>query len=287
MARVQLKVRPRLIGLDLDGTVVDYQNEIPTATREALQACHAAGIKLAFLTGRRPRTAGMHLDKLSLPAFAATNSGCLLWEYPTWHLLTRRLFLAELVAPIAALLSPHSANFYVDSQKYDFEFFYLKREHSPVLDIYLKRWGFIAREITDIQEMEGYEITQVAMPCPDEEVRRLRDVVRAQYDSRVLALAVRWPLVDAMALELFHPDANKGSALAYFAQQLGLTAGQCLAVGDDVNDLAMIDWAGYGVAMPQAGPEVKAVADEVLDGDGPAALPAFLERILALHAADN
>lgn len=274
--------RPRLLGLDLDGTVVDANNEIPERTIEGLIACERAGIQLAFLTGRRPRTAGFQLKKIGLPAFVATNSGCLLWEYPAWKPLRRRLFPAELVQPLAQLLAPYSVNFYVDSLEHDFEFFYLKRELSPVLEEYLARWNFAAREISDPQEMEGYDVTQVAMPGDDQLVISKRDEVAASYDGRVLALAVRWPLIPSLCLELFHPEGNKGSALKHFARLSDVPREQVVAVGDDVNDLAMLQWAGWGAAMPQAGEDTRAAADEVLDGVGVEALAPLLKRLREL-----
>jgi len=271
-----------LLALDLDGTVVDSHNCIPEETIAELRACEQAGISLAFLTGRRPRTAGLQLEKIGLPAYVATNSGCMLWEYPAWQSLGRRLFPAELVQPLAELLAPHSVNFYVDTQAHDFEFFYLKREHSPLLDEYLTRWNFAARVIADPLEMEGYRVTQVAMPHADDVVRARRDEIAARYDSRVLALAVRWPLIPTLCLELFHPDGNKGSALQHFAELAGVERGRVAAVGDDVNDLAMIEWAGWGAAMPQAGEETQAAADEVLAGDETEALAPLLKRLREL-----
>jgi len=271
-----------MLGLDLDGTVVDGTNRIPAQTIAELRACEQAGIRLAFLTGRRPRTAGYHLDKIGLPAYVATNSGCLLWEYPTWQSLKRQLFPAELVQPLAELLAPHSVNFYVDSLEHDFEFFYLKRQHSPQLEEYLHRWNFVAREIAEPAAMAGYGITQVAMPHAEEVVRGLRDAVAARFDGRVLALAVRWPLIPTLCLELFHPDANKGAALQHFAELLNVPRERVAAVGDDVNDLAMIEWAGWGVAMPQAGSETQAAADEVLEGDEAEALAPLLRRLREL-----
>ncbi len=53
------------------------------------------------------------------------------------------------------------------------------------------------------------------------------------------------------------PAATKGQALARLAQSLGLEAGQVMAVGDSLNDLDMISYAGLGVAMDNAVPEVK------------------------------
>jgi hydroxymethylpyrimidine pyrophosphatase-like HAD family hydrolase len=279
---VQPVRRPLLLGLDLDGTVVDAANEVPAETIAELRACEEAGIRLAFLTGRRPRTAGFQLKKVGLPAYVATNSGCMLWEYPAWQPLRRQLFPADLVQPVAGLLAPYSVNFYVDSEEHGFEFFYLKREHSPQLEEYLTRWHFVSREIADPAEMAGFGITQVAMPHSDAVVRGLRDAVAARYDGRVLALAVRWPLIPTLCLELFHPEGNKGSALQYFAELAGVQRERVAAVGDDVNDLAMLAWAGWGAAMPQAGEETRAAADEVLEGEGAESLPPLLRRLREL-----
>jgi len=281
---VSIAARPQLIGLDLDGTVVDGNNEVMPAVREQLQACRRAGIALAFLTGRRPHTAGKHLDAIGLPALAATNSGCLLWEYPGWKQLERRMFPSELVQPIAELLAPYSANFYVDASRTGFEFFCLDRQPTPALDEYLERWAGQARRIQDPAEMAGYEITQVAMPAPDAEVLRLRDAIRGRYDGQVLALAVHWPLVPSRTLELFSPEANKGSALAFFAARLGIGQQRVLAVGDDVNDQAMIEWAAHGVAMPQSTGGLEQHADEVLSGSKAETLAALLRRVRELPA---
>jgi len=287
IAAVQLSTRPRLIALDLDGTVVNGENRIPPATLKELAACRAAGIELAFLTGRRPKTAGKHLDVINLPAHVATNSGSLVWRYPSWQSIARQFFPAELVQPVATLLAPHSANFYVDSLAHGFEFFYLDRQPTPALDIYLERWGFEARRIKDPAEMAGFEITQIAMPGDDEIVHALRDSISGSYDGQLLALAVKWPLIPTLCLEIFHPRANKGAALARIASELNLTRRQIVAVGDDTNDAAMLEWAGYGIAMPQANELTRASADYVLAGTGPEDMPGLLEQLRALPDGED
>ncbi|MBN2083295.1 HAD family phosphatase [bacterium] len=281
---MQLSTRPRLIALDLDGTVVDSRNKIPPATVRELAACHADGIRLAFLTGRRPKTAGKHLDVINLPALVATNSGCLVWHYPAWRSISRQFFPAELVQPVAQLLAPHSANFYVDSLTDGFEFFYLERQPTPALETYLEHWGFEARRIQDPVEMAGFNITQIAMPGDDATVHALRDRITGSYDGQLLAMAVKWPLIPTLCLEIFHPRANKGAALARIASELNLTRSQIVAVGDDTNDAAMLEWAGFGIAMPQANELTRASADHVLEGTGPEDLPGLLEKLRQLPA---
>ncbi|MBN1965730.1 MAG: HAD family phosphatase [Anaerolineae bacterium] len=268
--------------MDLDGTVVDSANTIPPQTVDALHACHEAGIALTFLTGRRPATTAPHLERLGLPCRVATNSGCLRWEYPGWKLTGERRFDQELVAPVADMLAPYSANFYVNSHAEGFEYYLLDRQPTPELEEYLVRYGFRIRRINAAAQLNGAPITQIAMPGPDGVVMGLRDAIMARFPGRVLALAVRWPLLGIMALELFHPLANKGDALKQFAGELGIEQARTLAAGDDVNDLAMLKWAGHGVAMPGAGAEVVAAAGEQLEGNGAAALAPYLRGLLEL-----
>ncbi len=278
------RLRPKLIALDLDGTVVNNANTIPPETADALRACHAAGIALAFLTGRRPATTAQHLDTLDLPCAVATNSGCLRWDYPGWRLTGARRFDPELIRPVADLLAPYSANFYVNSHEAGFEYYLLDRQPTPELEEYAVRHGFRIRRIASAAQLDGAPITQIAMPGPDEVVLALRDAITARFTGRVLALAVRWPLLGIMALELFHPLANKGDALSQFAGELGLEQERTLAAGDDVNDLAMLNWAGHGVAMPGASAAVVAAADEQLAGDGAHVLAPYLRGLLELPA---
>ncbi len=273
--------KPKLIGLDLDGTVVGNDNQICETNLCAIRSCHERGIHFAFLTGRRPLTAKKHLDTLGIPGFVATNSGCLLWEYPEWKQLERRMFPQHLLLPIAAALAPHSANFHVDSSETGFEFIHLERDSNPALDEYMVRYGKNTKHITDPQELTGFNVTQIAMPAQNPEVvRQLRKKITTMFKSQVLAMAVRWPLMDVLALELFNPEANKGSALADFARRSGLTSADCLAAGDDVNDIPMLTWAGTSLAMPQAGAEVVAVANHKLEGNGVEALGQYLQKVV-------
>jgi 5-amino-6-(5-phospho-D-ribitylamino)uracil phosphatase len=274
--------RPQLIGLDLDGTVVDEHNTVPDATRAALHACHQAGIALSFLTGRRTWTAEPLLAQIGLPALVATSSGCLIWRFPEWRMLKRQLFPQELLPRIAELTAPYSVNFYLDTSQTDIEFMQLKRQATPESEHHMQRYGRKVQFIHDAAELAGHPVTQVALPAPAGVAELLCDKVRTALNGQVLALSVRWPLLPATALEVFHSEATKGTALSYIAGQLEVAREACMAVGDDVNDTPMLSWAGWGVAMPQAGEDVKAAANEALSGDSARALAPYLASLLDL-----
>jgi hydroxymethylpyrimidine pyrophosphatase-like HAD family hydrolase len=74
--------------------------------------------------------------------------------------------------------------------------------------------------------------------------------------------------------------AHKGSALEFFAARLGVAQSRTLAVGDDVNDIAMLEWAGYSVVMSHANEETRTHADAVLPGTNGRAAPEQLAEYL-------
>jgi 5-amino-6-(5-phospho-D-ribitylamino)uracil phosphatase len=277
--------KPRLIGLDLDGTILDARGELGDSMLAALTACRRAGIELAFLTGRRPLTARMGLERYLDRAYVCTNSGCLLWSYPDWQSVAEpRLFPRELLHEICEELAPHSLNLYHEAGPEGAGRVLFKRQCTPETEHGMLLYGSGNRTVTTLEELESVEnITQVALPCDAELAYELRDRVRQRFGDRLVALAVRWPMVPCTALELFHPAANKGSALEHFAGLHGFAREEVLAGGDDSNDIAMLQWAGWAVAMPHAQAEVRDVCDAVLESDdGQAALAEYLQAIAAM-----
>ena len=84
-----------------------------------------------------------------------------------------------------------------------------------------------------------------------------------------------------MTIDVVHESAGKGTALASLAASLGLAPSECAAMGDYLNDIPMLEWAGWAVAMGQAPDEVKAVADAVV---APVAEHGAAQALLAIAA---
>jgi Cof subfamily protein (haloacid dehalogenase superfamily) len=275
-------VRPRLIALDLDGTVL-HDGEMSTAMLDALQACRAAGIELAFLTGRRPKATREALVRYLDRAAICTNSGCLLWDYPGWESVCEaRLFPPHLLEDVVDALAPWSLNLYHECGPDEAGRVFLVRESTPEFEANRRVYGFNSATLSDIAELDtvldGRPVMQVALPCQRELAESLAPQIEQRFGEELLVLVVRWPLVPCHALELYHPLAHKGSALEHFAQRLGIAQAETLAVGDDANDIPMLRWAGFAVAMPHSEQDVRAAVDVVLEGeDGQRALADYLQ----------
>jgi Cof subfamily protein (haloacid dehalogenase superfamily) len=79
-------------------------------------------------------------------------------------------------------------------------------------------------------------------------------------------------------LEILHPDAGKGRALATLAAHLGVPSDRIMAIGDQENDLVMLEFAGVGVAMGNAIDTVKAVANHVTTSNNEDGVAVAIER---------
>jgi hydroxymethylpyrimidine pyrophosphatase-like HAD family hydrolase len=90
--------------------------------------------------------------------------------------------------------------------------------------------------------------------------------LQQQFGDQLELHAIRAPNYGVTVIEAFAAGASKASALKYVAQGYRLAASKVLAVGDDVNDIPMLRWAGAGLAMPDASAAVRDAADGVVAG---------------------
>ncbi|BBP93338.1 hypothetical protein BsIDN1_69560 [Bacillus safensis] len=81
-------------------------------------------------------------------------------------------------------------------------------------------------------------------------------------------------------LEILHPDVSKGNAVKLLAKELGIPREEVMAIGDNGNDVSMLEFAGCGVAMGNAIDDVKAVADVVTKSNNEAGVAHVLHELV-------
>lgn len=106
------------------------------------------------------------------------------------------------------------------------------------------------------------------------EANRIHGFLEARYGDRV-------HLLDFPSVTAAHsPDASKGNALAMLAAELGIPRDDVLAIGDSVNDVSMLRWAGRGVTLPHCDRYARQAADEILPGTGIDGVAPLLRSLL-------
>jgi Cof subfamily protein (haloacid dehalogenase superfamily) len=251
----------RLVVLDIDGTIAGVGNDINPAVRTVVQAVRDKGIQVAIATGRMFHSALRFHQTLQLDLPLMAYQGALIQDplsgtvHRHWTLdAAKALHLLDYFEQVDFKhhLSVHA---YVNDQLY-------VRALTPETAQYCDRTGVTAIPVGDLRPLiETQEPTKLlALSESADHIDVLYTHLRSQYSPAELYLTKSI----ATFFEATNPLVNKGTAVQYVAEELlGLRAEQVLTIGDNFNDLEMLQYAGIGIAMGSAPLPVQAIADWV------------------------
>jgi Cof subfamily protein (haloacid dehalogenase superfamily) len=266
-----------LLVLDIDGTIAGEHNAIRNPVKQAVQAAQAKGIQVAIATGRMYCSALRFHQDLGSTLPLITYQGALVKDPQTGiihrHCTVPRQLTEELLDYFEQpeLRENLSVHFYINDQLY-------VRELTSETVVYAERSGIQPVAVGDLRTTLGTEPTKILALNDDPTViDTLLNQLRSRYTSTELYLTTSV----STFIEATNPLVNKGTAVRYLAEEyLGLQAENVMVIGDNFNDLEMLEYAGIGVAMGGAPQPVQAIANWVapsVEEDGVAtAIEAFL-----------
>lgn len=271
----------RLLALDVDGTLLDSTGTLRPATAAAVARAAAAGIRPLLCTGRRYRRALPVARQLRLEAPLVCNSGAILKE-PIGH---KTLWRADFDGPILSEL----LCVFQEADEPILTF----TDHSETGPDFLIEQGATGRPHFDDYVDQNREYARISQGWPERsepidqahfhvcaigsrsEMLRFERAVRERLEGRVRTFVQRSSRYSGTMCEVIRGDASKWAAILQLAGLWGISAAEIVAIGDDMNDLPMIEGAGLGVAMGHAPEAVRSAADLVTgehDRDGVALL---------------
>ncbi len=257
----------KLLALDLDGTLLDSQGQISDANQKAIRAAEEKGVLVTIATGRRFRDARPVGIGLELNAPMITHNGALLKYAATldtvaYSLLDRATSLEILRVGKAfggdALLSsdPHGKG----TLMYD----RLSDDNIP-LQRYIawskRLHGDEAKDAVHHVErledqLDSAEVIHISFSGGCKRMAEMGAVLDEELGSTVTLLSTVYPLLDFTLIDILPPDASKGVGLEKLAAINGLTPENVMSIGDNFNDLAMLEFAGTPVVMGNADPKL-------------------------------
>ena len=240
--------RPRLVAFDVDGTIVDRDGAMSTAVRDAITLVRDAGVPVVLATGRAWHGTQAVVDLLELPPGASVcSNGAVIVRYPPQEIVKAITFDPRDVIDQVEAFAPGTLIAVEEIGRG-----YRLSNHFPEGDL----TGEMI--IEDVQQLGSRPVTRII----------LRDPRRSDQDFIALAQhlglrGVTYFVGWSAWLDIAPEGVNKSTALAEVIMDLGLQASDVLAFGDGRNDLEMLRWAGRGVAIGDASPEVQAAANSV------------------------
>lgn len=246
--------------IDLDGTVVHHAELLPTAI-EAVAALQATGVPVVVATGRMFISACRFANLLLAADPVICFQGALVGSRSTGEVLRHEQLEMEAAREIIAAIVETGEHINVMTS----DSFYVSKDNAEA-----QRYAQSARvpvnAVGDLVAWLDQPITKLVVSGEPERMDALRDVLVPEFGDRAF-IAKSLPFY----LEVAAPGVHKGVGCAFVADLLGLRQENCVSIGDGENDLELIDWAGFGIAVGGGHPELIERADWVapsIDDDG-------------------
>ncbi|UYM07595.1 HAD family hydrolase [Solicola gregarius] len=249
---------PKVLALDVDGTLVNDANELSPAVRDSVRAAVNAGMHAVISTGRSLPGVMDAVHKLDLTGgLAVASNGAVVFGYDPIEVIHTVTFDAR---EAVKLLLDHVPDAAVAVEEIGVGY----RINKPFPD------GEINGRMTvqTVDELVAEPVTRVIIRSPEKSAEEF-----AQMAHSLGLVGTNYFVGYTAWLDLAPEGVSKASGLEVVTERLGLSPADVLAIGDGHNDVEMLEWAGRGVAMGQAPVQVQDVADDVtetVDNDGAA-----------------
>ena len=261
--------RVRLIAIDIDGTLLPTSSTtISRRNRRALNDAQAAGIHIVIATGRRHQFAEPVLAQVGLsPRTVMISSNGSVIRHFDGELIQRNLLSVVTARALCPALRPFGQTMVFTFDRQDKPS--LVVESTAALQRKIGIWVESNRpdmmEIAPLERAFDQDEAPIqGMLCGDiAEVRAAQQALEGTDLATAVAMhRTEYAERDLGILDLLPPHCSKGHALEEYARSLGLGAPEVMAIGDNFNDQAMLEFAGSAVLMANAGVEMRALADQ-------------------------
>lgn len=266
---------PRLIASDIDGTLLDRNHRVPRRNRDAVARAVQQGAYFALSTGRPFRWIAPVLEQLPVRPVCVTSNGAVLYDSAEDRVMSAHELspaaLAEVVDVSQTVLgtvgfgAERAGGSLADAVE---DLFVVERHYSE--NALFEGFGVVS-----MGELVGQPAVKFLIRNTDYTAPELYDLIAPHIDPELAHLTYS---MQQGILEVAAPNVTKRRGVEWLAEHIGVAQQETIAFGDMPNDIEMLTWAGCGVAMANAHPEVKAAADAVTVANHQAGVAKVLER---------
>jgi Cof subfamily protein (haloacid dehalogenase superfamily) len=272
----------RLLATDIDGTLLNPQFQISGGDLAALRRAHAAGMEIVLVTGRRHAFALPIAKQLGFDLWLISSNGAVTRSLggETFH---RDMMPAETCRKLCGAMQEFRGNTVLTFDQETKGAIVLERMDE--LGVSIRRW--LEKNMEYIQFVVPLEDALVtdpvqAMFCGTMERMKLalRALDGAGMDGLVTVLRTEYPERDLSMIDVLNAGCSKGHALERWAKHRGYQRDQVMAVGDNHNDVEMLEFAGHPVIMGNACEELRGRGWKVTRGNDACGVAAAVEMAL-------
>lgn len=276
----------RLIAIDIDGTLLDSRSELWPAVRDALRRATEAGVGVALCTGRRYRTALPIAQEAGLALPLVCHSGALVKDTATHQTLIAQPLPSATAGRLLDTLADLGLTPFVYTDTYERGTdFYVQRglPLTPYHEDYLAKNEGWFQVVDDFRTDISAPVLQMCTFAEADELPEAKRILTERLDGLVTTHLLSSPKYIGRFLEFQAGHASKWDAILAVAHEREVPPEQIVAIGDDENDISMLQAAGLGVAMENADPAVKSAADVTTASNDADGVARVVEKLLELR----
>ena len=264
----------KLIALDIDGTLLNSNKELTPHTRYALIEAQRQGKRIIIASGRHPVGVVPLANDLMLGrygGFIMAFGGGKIIDCTTGKTVVSKLFPKEYLPDIVGVLKDSNITVMVHDERKIFannrvnDYTYVERD--------ILKMDMIA--VDDFISAVNFDINKVLLAGEPDELDKYQEILSKRYDG-LLDVYKSAPYF----LEIMPFGVSKGSMLPLLLEKLGVNKDELIAFGDNYNDMTMIGYAGFGVAMSNGEEEVKKIANYVCESNDDDGIAKTLEKFV-------
>ena len=254
----------KMLALDLDGTTLNSNEEISDRNLRAILDASRAGVHVIITTGRSYTSATPFIRQLNTGDPSITYNGALI-KHGDSVLRTLSLDQDTIYRCLSILkeLGQTPIVYSIDEKRY------IDDPDGLVENFYQFSKGSGIQNITvdDLLEQQWQQVIRISVFSDEKTTEMLDETLQKRLGSSVATAQTLFPLWNFWIFEILNPLCSKPVALQFLCDRYGFHADEVIAVGDNRNDIGMLQWAGLGVAMRNSLPDVSEHADYVSEHD--------------------
>ena len=282
-----MKPSVRLLGVDIDGTLLNPEFEISAADLSALRRAHAEGVEVVVVTGRRHTFALPIAQQLGFALWVISSNGAITRSLAgeTFH---RDLLPVETCRSLCANMREFRGNTVLtfDTEAKGA----IVLEHMNELSVSIRRWLEKNLRYIDfvipIEDSLTHDPVQAMFCGPIGRMQEALGVLASSNLAKdITVLRTEYPVRDLSIVDVLNQGCSKGHALERWANYRGIPREQVMAIGDNYNDIEMLAFAGRPFIMGNAAEELRRNGWAVTLSNDQNGVAAAIEQVLGAGAS--
>lgn len=288
----------KFVAIDLDGTLLNSYGEVTPATKEALLKAKEKGVEIVLSSGRPISSTESLARELGVDNYLISGNGAAVYDIQNQKLIWDRFLTKEQVLNIAKLCEENSFfyNVYTEDEviasSLNYNVLFYHKENLKKIEEKRTHINVVQNIAKYIEESGKDKFLKITV-CDESQfifnsiMKRLKlidgiDVLETEYMSRKkIKSGTEDVSIQYFYTEVTNKNVNKWSAIEFLLKMLNINKEEVLAIGDNMNDIEMIQNAGLGVVMGNSNPKMKEIANEIVsDNNSEGVLEAFNKFIL-------